>query len=134
MAAGSRSPTTPTHPSINASSSRLSGDSDISVWRKREKLRENLRKLWESSSLCDQDFEVVCLFWHAFEGKMVAEAEIVCQQRVPVLDVQYYARGNNIEEVVAISTSLSSSSFESICDPDAVSADSSGSREVRFQF
>ncbi|RVX01579.1 putative protein phosphatase 2C 49 [Vitis vinifera] len=63
-----------------------------------------------------------------FTGKMVAEAEVVCQQRVPVLDVQYYARENNIEDVVAISTSLSSPSFDPICASDTVSADSSGTQ------
>ncbi|KAJ9696761.1 hypothetical protein PVL29_008795 [Vitis rotundifolia] len=59
---------------------------------------------------------------------MVAEAEVVCQQRVPVLDVQYYARGNNIEDVVAISTSLSSPSFDPNCASDSVSADSAGTQ------
>lgn len=34
---------------------------------------------------------------------MVAEAEVVCQQSVPVLDVQYFAKGNEIEDVVNIS-------------------------------
>ena len=65
---------------------------------------------------------------------MVAEAEVVCQQRVPVLDVQYYARENNIEDVVAISTSLSSPSFDPICASDTVSADSSGTQGVSFWF
>lgn len=72
--------------------------------------------------------------WHDFEGKMVAEAEVVCQQRVPVLDVQCYVRGNSIDDVVAISTSLSPPSFDQICASDAVSADSSVPQVVRFQF
>lgn len=43
--------------------------------------------------------------------KMVAEAEVVCQQRVPVLDVPYFGKGSNIEEIdeiVAISSPISS--------------------------
>ncbi|KAH1108547.1 hypothetical protein J1N35_012315 [Gossypium stocksii] len=42
---------------------------------------------------------------------MVAEAEVVCQQRVPVLDVPYFGKGSNIEEIdeiVAISSPVSS--------------------------
>ncbi|KAG4132702.1 hypothetical protein ERO13_D08G049800v2 [Gossypium hirsutum] len=42
---------------------------------------------------------------------MVAEAEVVCQQRVPVLDVPYFGKGSNIEEIdeiVAVSSPVSS--------------------------
>ncbi|KAE8723230.1 putative protein phosphatase 2C 47 [Hibiscus syriacus] len=40
---------------------------------------------------------------------MVAEAEVVCQQRVPVLDVPFVGKGSNIEEIdeiVAISSPI----------------------------
>ncbi|GMJ01339.1 Type 2C protein phosphatase 49 [Hibiscus trionum] len=33
------------------------------------------------------------------ESKMVAEAEVVCQQSVPVLDVPFFGKGSNVEEI-----------------------------------
>ncbi|PQM33948.1 putative protein phosphatase 2C 49 [Prunus yedoensis var. nudiflora] len=46
---------------------------------------------------------------------MVAEAKIVCQQSVPVLEVQYFGKGTNVhevEDVVAVSQSISPKSFD----------------------
>ncbi|KAF3436587.1 hypothetical protein FNV43_RR23679 [Rhamnella rubrinervis] len=61
---------------------------------------------------------------------MVAEAEVVCQQSVPVLEVQYFvAKGTNVcdvvEDVVAASQSLSLSprSFDKFHPKDLVSPD-----------
>ena len=92
-----------------------------------------MRRIYELELLRSR-FRSAVFVWHDFEGKMVAEAEVVCQQKVPALDVQYYARGNSIEDVVAISTSLSPPSFDPICSLDSVSADSSFTQAVSFQF
>ncbi|XP_008227814.1 PREDICTED: probable protein phosphatase 2C 49 [Prunus mume] len=46
---------------------------------------------------------------------MVAEAKIVCQQSVPVLEVQYFGKGTNVQEVedvVAVSQSISPKIFD----------------------
>ncbi|CAB4271857.1 unnamed protein product [Prunus armeniaca] len=46
---------------------------------------------------------------------MVAEAKIVCQQSVPVLEVQYFGKGTNVQEVedvVAVSQSISPKNFD----------------------
>lgn len=40
---------------------------------------------------------------------MVAEAKVVCQQSVPVLDVEYFAKNvHEVEDVVAVTPSISS--------------------------
>ncbi|KAE8703565.1 putative protein phosphatase 2C 47 [Hibiscus syriacus] len=48
---------------------------------------------------------------------MVAEAEVVCQQSVPVLDVSFFHKGSNIgeiDEIVAISSPVSSPKFRQV--------------------
>ncbi|KAJ7977720.1 Protein phosphatase 2C-like protein [Quillaja saponaria] len=55
---------------------------------------------------------------------MVAEADFVCQQSVPVLDVQYLAKGSNIlEESVAVTTSLAPQDFDLVRASESVSAE-----------
>lgn len=65
---------------------------------------------------------------------MGAEAEVVCQQSVPVLEVQYFAKGNNVyevvEDVVAVPQSLSPKSFDKFHASDLVSVDLTSSQEV----
>ncbi|KAK9266709.1 hypothetical protein L1049_007362 [Liquidambar formosana] len=50
---------------------------------------------------------------------MVAEAEVVCQQRIPVLDVKYFAKGSNLQEIEDVVT---------VRAPEPVSADVSFSQ------
>ncbi|XWS31876.1 hypothetical protein CRYUN_Cryun23aG0113200 [Craigia yunnanensis] len=62
---------------------------------------------------------------------MVAEAEVVCQQSVPVLDVPFFSKGINMEEIdeiVAISSPVSSPKFGQIRVAESVSADLSTSQ------
>ncbi|XP_022770757.1 probable protein phosphatase 2C 49 isoform X1 [Durio zibethinus] len=62
---------------------------------------------------------------------MVAEAEVVCQQNVPVLEVPFFGKGSNIEdvdEIVAISSPVSSSKFGQVNVAQSVSADLSTSQ------
>ncbi|KAK8654413.1 hypothetical protein V6N13_128381 [Hibiscus sabdariffa] len=58
---------------------------------------------------------------------MVAGAEVVCQQSVPVLDVPFFGKGSNIEEIdeiVAISSPVSSPKFRQVrLAAESVSAD-----------
>lgn len=58
---------------------------------------------------------------------MGAEAQVVCQQSVPVLEVQCFAEGTNVcdvvEDVVAASQSLSPRSFDKFQPKDLVSPD-----------
>lgn len=70
---------------------------------------------------------------------MGAEAEVVCQQVVPVLEVQYFAKGTNVCEVVedvvvAVPQSLSPKSFDKFHASDLVSVDLTSSQEVSFSF
>ncbi|KAK8614957.1 hypothetical protein V6N13_068743 [Hibiscus sabdariffa] len=54
---------------------------------------------------------------------MVAEAEIVCQQSVPVLDVSFFGKGSNIDEIdgiVAISSPVSSPKLGKLAVADCV--------------
>ncbi|XP_022757760.1 probable protein phosphatase 2C 49 [Durio zibethinus] len=62
---------------------------------------------------------------------MIPEAEVVFQQSVPVLDVPFFVKGSNIEEIdeiVEISPPVSSPKFGQICVAESVSADLSNSQ------
>ena len=64
---------------------------------------------------------------------MVAEAELVCQQRVPLLDVQFFPKGINIheiEEAPVVSPSLKPTSFDRVRSSELVSAELLNSQEV----
>lgn len=63
---------------------------------------------------------------------MVAEAEVVCQQSVGVLDVKYFPnKGSNIHEI-GDSDSISPSSFDRVRVSESVSAELLTSKEVGF--
>ena len=70
--------------------------------------------------------------------KMVAEVEVVCQQSVPVLDVPFFSKGSNIEEIdeiVVISSPVSSPKFGQVrVVAESVSADLSTSQLVSLFF
>lgn len=82
--------------------------------------------------------------WYLFENKekkeekkMVAEAEVVCQQSVPMLDVPFFNKGSDIEkidEIVAISSPVSSPRFVQVRVTESVSADLSTSQLVSLFF
>ncbi|XVF80738.1 hypothetical protein PTKIN_Ptkin15bG0099200 [Pterospermum kingtungense] len=62
---------------------------------------------------------------------MVAEAEVVCQESVAVLDVPFFGKGSNlnkIDEIVAISSPVSSPKFGQVRVTESVSADLSSSQ------
>lgn len=66
---------------------------------------------------------------------MVAEAKIVCQQSVPVLEVQYFGKGTNVhevEDVVAVSQSISPKSFDRNRASESVSDAITSSQAVSF--
>ncbi|KAE8681950.1 putative protein phosphatase 2C 13 [Hibiscus syriacus] len=60
---------------------------------------------------------------------MVAEAEVVCQQSVPVLDVSFFGKGSNIEEVDEI-VAISSPKFGKLAGVDCVTADLSSASHL----
>ncbi|XP_062084276.1 probable protein phosphatase 2C 49 [Humulus lupulus] len=62
---------------------------------------------------------------------MGAEAEVVCQQSVPVLEVKYFAKGTNVCEVIELPVpqTLSPKSFDKIKTSDLVSVDLAKSQE-----
>jgi hypothetical protein len=68
------------------------------------------------------------------EDKMVAEAEVVCQQSVDVLDVKYFPnKGSNIHEI-GDGDVISPSNFEKVRVSESVSAELLTSKEVSFFF
>jgi protein phosphatase 2C family protein 2/3 len=65
---------------------------------------------------------------------MVAEAEVVCQQSVDVLDVKYFPnKGSNIHEI-GDGDVISPSNFEKVRVSESVSAELLTSKEVSFFF
>lgn len=63
---------------------------------------------------------------------MVAEADLVCQQSGPVLDVQYIPKGTNIHEI-GDAAAMSPPSFDRVRASELVSAELLlSSQEVRF--
>lgn len=63
---------------------------------------------------------------------MVAEADLVCQQSVPVLDVQYFPKGANIHEI-GDAAAITPPSFDRVRASELVSAQLLSSQEVRFR-
>lgn len=64
---------------------------------------------------------------------MVAEAEVVCQQSLQVLDVPFFGKRGNLEkidEIVAISSPVSSPRLGQVLVAESVSADLSTSQLV----
>ncbi|XP_057963588.1 probable protein phosphatase 2C 49 [Malania oleifera] len=59
---------------------------------------------------------------------MGAEAEFVCRQSIPVLDVQYRCNLQEIGDIVAITSPISPPSFDPICASEPVSVDLSRSQ------
>lgn len=63
---------------------------------------------------------------------MVAEAELVCQQSVGVLDVKYFPnKGSNIHEI-GDADAISPPSFDRVRASESVSAELLTSQEVSF--
>lgn len=67
---------------------------------------------------------------------MGAEAEVVRQQSVPALEVQYFtaARASTIEELVTISSPLAHPTVERVRVSEAISTDVPASQVVSFFF
>ncbi|KAI4301555.1 hypothetical protein L6164_034822 [Bauhinia variegata] len=60
---------------------------------------------------------------------MVAEADLVCQQNIPVLDMQYLAKGSSKIRETEDASLGTPSSFERVCASELVSAESLSSQE-----
>ncbi|KAF2304798.1 hypothetical protein P3X46_015008 [Hevea brasiliensis] len=63
---------------------------------------------------------------------MVAEAKVVCQQSVPVLDVQYFARGSGVHEIEDV-VNISPRRLNQVRVSDSLPADLSTSQVVDIE-